>query len=60
MCPPGAPRISLRGTIRLLSPEERSSGVAVEDAVEIALNRFFRKRTERQPVIVPVAIETGR
>ncbi len=46
-------------TIRGLSPEERSSGEAVEDAVEAALNRFFRKRTQRRPVIVPVVVESG-
>ena len=47
----------------LAENKSRVDGVILthgEDALEIALNRFFRKKTERRPMIIPVAMQVGR
>jgi ribonuclease J len=44
--------------VRGLPPGEERTERAVEEVVETTLKRFFRKRSVRRPVIVPVVVST--
>jgi ribonuclease J len=44
--------------VRGLSSREERTESAVEEVVETTLKRFFRKRSVRRPVIVPVVVTT--
>jgi ribonuclease J len=43
--------------IRSLNAEERAEQDTVQEAARLALRRFFTKRTDRRPLILPVIIE---
>lgn len=44
--------------VRGLSPREERTEQAVEEILETTLKRFFRKKSVRRPVIVPVVVTT--
>ncbi len=44
--------------VRALSPGEERTERAVEEILEATLKRFFRKKSVRRPVIVPVVVTT--
>jgi len=43
--------------LRSLNAEERTEQERVQEAVRLALRRFFTKRTDRRPLVLPVIIE---
>jgi ribonuclease J len=46
-------------TINRLSVEERLDQETAQEALRLALRRFFSKRTDRRPIVLPVVIEIG-
>ena len=46
-------------TVNRLSVKERLDQETSQDAVRRALRRFFSKRTDRSPIVLPVIIEVG-
>ena len=38
-------------------PEEVADWGLIKDKIQTALRRFFRKRTQRRPMILPVVME---
>jgi hypothetical protein len=46
--------------VRELSPTADRSERAIEELIETTLKRFFRKKSVRRPVIVPVVVAQGR
>lgn len=48
---------AMLSAIGMLSTELRSDVHALEETLHGTLNRFFRKRTSRRPVIVPVVVD---
>lgn len=43
--------------INELKPEERTNTAEVGDAIRTSLRRFFRKRLDRKPVVIPIVHE---
>lgn len=50
---------AMLSAIRGLSAEARKNERAIEETLETALRRFFRKKSVRRPVIVPVVVGSG-
>jgi ribonuclease J len=46
-------------TVNRLSVKERLDQETSQEAVRAALRRFFSKRTDRKPIVLPVIIEVG-
>jgi ribonuclease J len=51
---------AMLSAVRELSPTADRSERAIEELIETTLKRFFRKKSVRRPVIVPVVVAQGR
>jgi ribonuclease J len=51
---------AMLSAVRELSPAADRSERAIEELIETTLKRFFRKKSVRRPVIVPVVVAQGR
>ena len=51
---------AMLSAVRDLSPGDDRSERAIEELLETTLKRFFRKKSVRRPVIVPVVVQEGR
>jgi len=47
----------VREAVAALNAEERSEQETVQETVRVALRRFFTKRTDRRPLVLPVILE---
>jgi mRNA degradation ribonuclease J1/J2 len=47
---------AMLSAVRELSPADDRSERAIEELLETTLKRFFRKKSVRRPVIVPVVV----
>jgi len=50
-------RQAVADAVRDASPEERTDAALLRARVQADLKRFFRKRTQRQPLVLPVIVE---
>lgn len=48
----------VRATIMAATPEERADRGVIKTVIQRDLKRFFRKRLDRRPMIIPAVIET--
>ena len=47
-----------RATVMAATPEERADRGVIKAVIQRDLKRYFRKRLDRRPMIIPVVIET--
>ena len=47
----------LAGTIEARPAEERLNGELTKERIRLEMRRFFRKRTQRRPMVIPVVME---